>query len=103
MLHPGQSLHGYRILRRIGSGGFGEIWLCESETSRELRALKFIPAGHDGRLDKEYHALGLYRSAAGRLSSAALMRIEHAMLLPEGLFYIMPLSDGMTPVSPHSP
>jgi hypothetical protein len=31
------------------------------------------------------------------------MRIEHAMLLPEGLFYIMPLSDGMTPVSPHSP
>jgi len=103
VLHPGQSLDGYRILRRIGSGGFGEIWICETEAPGELRALKFIPATNDGRLDKEYHALGLYRNAAAKLRSPALMPIEHASLLADGLFYIMPLSDGLTQVPPTSP
>ncbi len=103
MLHPGQFLEGYRILRRIGSGGFGEIWICETEVPGELRALKFIPAANDGRLDKEYHALGLYRNAAGRLQSPALMPIEHASLLAYGLFYIMPLADGLNQVPPSSP
>lgn len=103
MLHPGQSFDGYRILRRIGSGGFGEIWMCETEAPGELRALKFIPAANDGRLDKEYHALSLYRNAAGRLRSPALMPIEHASLRADGLFYIMPLADGLTGVPPSSP
>jgi serine/threonine protein kinase len=103
VLQPGQYLDGYLLLRRIGSGGFGEIWLCETEAPGELRALKFIPAGNDGRLDKEYHALGLYRNAAGRLKSPALMPIEHASLLADGLLYIMPLADGLTRVPPSSP
>jgi serine/threonine protein kinase len=100
MLPPGSSFDGYRILRQVGAGGFGEIWVCQSEALGDLRALKFVHASRAGQMDKEFHALGLYRSAAGRLRSPALMPIEHANLRPDGLFYIMPLADGLSTASP---
>ena len=100
MLSPSQSFDGYLILRQVGSGGFGEIWICRSEALGDLRALKFIPASRAGCLDKEFHALGLYRNAASRLRSPSLMPVEHANLLPGGLFYVMPLADGISQVSP---
>jgi serine/threonine protein kinase len=102
MLSPSQSIDGYLILRQVGSGGFGEIWICRSEALGDLRALKFIPASRAGCLDKEFHALGLYRNAAGKLRSPSLMPVEHANLLPGGLFYVMPLADGISQVSPLS-
>jgi serine/threonine protein kinase len=100
MLSPSQSFDGYRTLRQIGSGGFGEIWICRSEALGDLRALKFIPSSRAGCLDKEFHALGLYRNAASRLRSPSLMPVEHANLLSDGLFYVMPLADGISPGSP---
>ncbi len=100
VLSPSQSFDGYLILRQVGSGGFGEIWICQSEALGDLRALKFIPSSRAGCLDKEFHALGLYRNAAGRLRSPSLMPVEHANLLPGGLFYVMPLADGISPGSP---
>ncbi len=87
-------------MRQVGSGGFGEIWICQSEALGDLRALKFIPSSRAGCLNKEFHALGLYRNAAGRLRSPSLMPVEHANLLPGGLFYVMPLADGVSQVSP---
>jgi serine/threonine protein kinase len=100
MLSPSQSFDGYLILRQIGCGGFGEIWICQSEALGDLRALKFIPSSREGCLDKEFHALGLYRNAAGKLRSPSLMPVEHANLVPGGLFYVMPLADGISQVSP---
>lgn len=100
VLHPGESLDGYRLLRLVGSGGFGEIWICRSEALGDLSALKFVPSSSAGRLEREFHALGLYRNASGRLRSPALMPIEHANLRPDGLFYIMPLADGISAGSP---
>lgn len=93
-------MDGYRVLRHVGSGGFGEIWICQSEVLGDLRAMKFIPSLRAGRLEKEFHALGLYRNAASRLRSPTLMPIEHANLVADGLFYVMPLADGMSQVSP---
>ncbi len=100
VLSPSQSFDGYLILRQVGSGGFGEIWICQSEALGDLRALKFIPSNRAGCLDKEFHALGLYRNAASRLRSPSLMPVEHANLLSDGLFYVMPLADGISPGSP---
>ncbi len=94
MLQPGESLDGYRVIRLIGSGGFGEVWLCQSEALGDFRALKFIPTADQGRLQKEFDALCRYRTAAGQLRSPSIMPIEHVNLRSDGLFYIMPLADG---------
>ena len=100
MLQPGESLDGYRVIRLIGSGGFGEVWLCQSEALGDLRALKFIPATDQGRIEKEFDALCRYRTAAGQLRSPSIMPIEHVNRRSDGLFYIMPLADGYGAADP---
>jgi serine/threonine protein kinase len=94
VLHPGEILDGYRLIRPIGSGGFGEVWLCQSDAIGDFRALKFIPATSTGHLEKEFDSICKYRAAATQLRSPSLMPIEHVNRRSDGLFYIMPLSDG---------
>ena len=62
-------LDGYRLIRFLGRGGFGEVWLCQSVSMGDFRALKFIPITHADRLEKEYDALLHYRKAAARSSA----------------------------------
>jgi len=103
MLQPGESLDGYRVIRLIGSGGFGEVWLCQSEALGDYRALKFIPDIDPGRIQKEFDALCRYRTAAGQLRSPSIMPIEHVNRRIDGLFYIMPLADGFGAADPLDP
>ena len=86
MLQPGESLDGYRVIRLIGSGGFGAVWLCQSEALGDFRALKFIPAMDPGRIEKEFDALCRYRTAAGQLRSPSIMPIEHVNRRSDGLY-----------------
>lgn len=94
MISSGEVLDGYRLIRRIGAGGFGEVWICRNEAFGDLRALKFVPSSDKPRLDREHAALSRYRRESGRLLNKTLMPIEHANLRADGMFYIMPLADG---------
>lgn len=94
MIYSGEVLDGYRAIRRIGAGGFGEVWLVQNEAFEDLRALKFVPALDKARLNREHSALCRYREESGRLLSTVLMPIEHANLRADGMFYVMPLADG---------
>jgi serine/threonine protein kinase len=96
-------LDGYRLIRFLGRGGFGEVWLCQSEAMGDFRALKFIPITHADRLEKEYAALLHYRKAAAQLRSPHLVPIEHVNRNDAGLYYVMPLADGATAVDPADP
>jgi len=103
VIQPGELLDGYRTLRLIGSGGFGAVWLCRSEAVGDLRALKFVPILDQGRHDREFVALTRYRQSANQLRSPAIIPIEHVNRREDGLFYIMPLSDGYGAADPLHP
>lgn len=100
ILAPGQEFDGYRLIRFLGRGGFGEVWLCRSESMGGYHALKFISGSDPDLLEKEHHSLGLYRSAAARLRSPHLVPIEHINRHTAGLYYVMPLADGITGADP---
>ncbi|MET9201189.1 protein kinase [Gordonia sp. NPDC003585] len=44
-LHPGQSFAGYRIVRQLGAGGMGEVYLADHPRLPRQDALKILPAG----------------------------------------------------------
>lgn len=94
------SFDGYQLVRFLGRGGFGEVWLCRSGATGSYHALKFISASDSDLIEKEHHSLTLYRAAAGRLRSPHLVPIEHINRHGGGLYYVMPLADGVTATDP---
>jgi serine/threonine protein kinase len=61
---PAPDVDGYRILRLLGHGGMGQVWLAERRQPRHNVALKVIRVGMDtealiARFDRERQALAL--------------------------------------------
>lgn len=94
MILPGELLDGYRTIRQIGAGGFGEVWLCRHEMLGHFHALKFIATTDPALVQREFDALCDFRRAGGKLSARAILPIEHINRREDGIFYIMPLTDG---------
>jgi len=88
-LVSGQVVGPYRLLRRLGAGGMGVVWLATTETEREV-AIKFP-------LDEEYlRALRREASLTGALAHAAITRLFEVHVEHEPPFIAMEYVPGIT-------
>ncbi|HEX6777465.1 MAG TPA: protein kinase [Ktedonobacterales bacterium] len=78
MLQEGEELAGYKILRKIGEGGMGQVFLAEQLRLRRQVAIKLV------RLDAKEDAPAGAASPAEELTreAQALMALEHPHILP---------------------
>ena len=50
--HAPPEVPDFDLLRPVGSGGFGEVWLATNRTTRKLCAVKVIPLPVPGKGDR---------------------------------------------------
>ena len=91
--HAGLVLDGYRLLRPIGAGGFGTVWLAESDASGGFHAVKIVNSSQRA-LERELAAVRRFREFSRTMRSPHLIAIEHVNTIGDALFYVLPLADG---------
>ena len=86
--HPGaEPLPGYRLLKLLGRGGFGEVWKCEAP-GRLHKAIKFVAGGDQFRT--ELSAFEHMRT----IRHPYLMTLERVEVVADELVMVMELADG---------
>jgi hypothetical protein len=81
----------YRLHRRLGSGGFGTVWLARDERLERDVAVKLLPREriHGGRFEREARA-------AARLSHPGIVTLYEAAVDDDGAYLVSELVRGAT-------
>jgi serine/threonine protein kinase len=93
--NPPPTVSDYDLLRLIGQGGFGQVWLAKNRTTGHLRAVKVIPLHRSGTTDPAGREItSLTRLEANlRRQHPNLLNIHHVGTTPAYVFYVMDLAD----------
>jgi serine/threonine protein kinase len=83
------------LVRRIGEGGFGEVWFAVNRATGQPRAVKLIPLRRSSRLDPAGREIGGLTRLENGLPKGHpnLLEIHHVGKTPSHLFCIMDLAD----------
>jgi hypothetical protein len=81
----------YRLHRRLGSGGFGNVWMAHDEWLRRDVAVKILPRERvvGGRFEREARA-------AARLAHPAIVTLYEAAIDDDGAYLVSELVRGAT-------
>ncbi len=81
----------YRLVRRLGTGGFGTVWMARDERLEREVAIKILPRQlvAAGRFEREAHA-------AARLSHPGIVTLYEAASDDEGAYLVSELVRGAT-------
>jgi len=84
----------FTLIRKIGSGGFGTVWLAKNDATGRLAAVKLIPRLGSGA-SRELTSLTRLEDHARR-QSPDLLPVRHVGKTREHLFYVMDLADDLS-------
>ena len=79
----------YRLIKRIGGGAFGQVWLAEEKATWLLRAVKIIPAGSHMSVELE----GVRNYQQRSRGHANLIQVLHVAETDGYLYYVMEAAD----------
>ncbi len=94
----GPDIPDFDLVRPIGEGGFGRVWLARNRTTGHLRAVKVIPLRRSGTTDPAGREItSLTRLEANlRRQHPNLLHIHHVGKTADHLFYVMDLADDVS-------
>jgi serine/threonine protein kinase len=89
---------GFDLIRPIGKGGFGEVWLATNRATGRLRAVKIIAATRSEVGDPAGREItSIIRLEANlRRQHPNLVTIHHVGECPGHIFFVMDLADDLT-------
>lgn len=97
--HPSNpNIPDYDLIRTIGEGGFGRVWLAVNQTTKRMCAIKLIPLRRSGVTDaagREITSLTRLEANVGH-RHPNLLNIHHVGKTAEYLFYVMDLADDIS-------
>ncbi len=95
---PAPGVPDFELIRCIGQGGFGQVWLATNRTTGQLRAVKVISLRSSGTTDPA----GREITSITRLEESVhtqhpnLLDIQHVGKTAEHLFYVMEPADDVS-------
>lgn len=89
---------GFDLIRPIGKGGFGEVWLAANQTTHQLRAVKVISTTRSGTTDPAGREIAsiICLEANLRRHHANLVTVHHVGQCAGHIFFVMDLADDIT-------
>ena len=95
---PAPDVPDFDLIRPIGGGGFGRVWLAANRTTGHLRAVKAIPLHRCGETDpagREISSITRLEENV-RTDHPSLLKIHHVGRTEEYLFYVMDPADDVS-------
>jgi len=81
----------YRLIKRVGEGAFGEVWLAEEVLTRIYRAVKIIRGAGSSRQRVELDGVRQYQQRSH--GHAHLVQVLTVGETPDFLYYVMEAAD----------
>lgn len=95
---PLDAIPDFRLIRLVGRGSFGQVWLARNVTTQGLRAVKIIRLRESGAVDlagREIVSLS-YLEQNVRVQHANVVRIDHVGKTSKYLYYTMKPADDVS-------
>jgi serine/threonine protein kinase len=92
------SIPDFDLLRPVGQGGFGQVWLARNRATGQLRAVKLILFDEPGWADPAGREITSIRRLEANLRNKhpSLLNIRHVGKTARALFYVMDLADDVS-------